>query len=66
MVQAAVVLSKDGAGFYGGINDFLEYRGPELILEGPYETGKTYAPLTKLHLSLAGKTNCKSMLGRTT
>lgn len=35
--------------FYGGAAAFWRYRGPEAILSGPFDTGKTFAGLYKLH-----------------
>ena len=35
---------------YGGAYEFLRYHGPEAIISGPAETGKTLAALWKLHL----------------
>ena len=36
--------------FYGGAREFAKYHGPEALLHGPAETGKTYSALWKLHL----------------
>lgn len=36
--------------FYGGAREFVRYHGPEAILHGPAETGKTISILWKLHL----------------
>jgi len=38
-------------GFYGANSDFLQYRGPEAIIHGPAETGKSFSALWKLHLA---------------
>ena len=35
---------------YGAASEFLHYRGPEAIISGPAETGKTLGALWKLHL----------------
>ena len=35
---------------YGGARDFIAYRGPESILHGPAETGKTFTSLWGLHI----------------
>jgi hypothetical protein len=35
---------------YGGARDFVNYRGPEALLHGPAETGKTFTTLWKLNL----------------
>ena len=36
--------------FYGGAREFARYHGPEALLHGPAETGKTYSALWKVHL----------------
>lgn len=36
--------------FYGGAREFARYHGPEALLHGPAETGKTISALWKLHL----------------
>jgi hypothetical protein len=36
--------------FYGGARDFVRYHGPEALIHGPAETGKTISALWKLHL----------------
>jgi len=36
--------------FYGGARDFAAYHGPEAIVHGPAETGKSLSALWKLHL----------------
>ncbi len=35
---------------YGGVRDFIGHKGPEAIISGPAETGKTLGALWKLHL----------------
>jgi phage terminase large subunit len=35
---------------YGGAREFANYRGPEALLHGPAETGKTLASVWKLHI----------------
>jgi phage terminase large subunit len=35
--------------FYGGAREFVRYHGPEAIIHGPAETGKTISALWKLH-----------------
>lgn len=64
---AAVILSnKDAAKFYGGIKHLWAYKGPEVILEGPYETGKTFATLSKLHALLTKYPGCNALMVRKT
>ena len=36
--------------FYGGAREFATYHGPEALLHGPAETGKTISALNKLHI----------------
>lgn len=36
--------------FYGGVREFARYKGPEAIVSGPAETGKTLGALWKLHI----------------
>jgi phage terminase large subunit len=35
---------------FGGVKSFVNYRGPEAIIHGPAETGKTIGALYKLHI----------------
>lgn len=35
---------------FGGAREFVNYRGPEAIIHGPAETGKTISSLYKLHI----------------
>ena len=44
--------SPTGIRFYGGARRAWAYQGPEFILSGPYETGKTIAALHKLNALL--------------
>jgi len=41
-------VSKVGAEFRGGAKELWNYRGPEVILAGPADTGKTFGALHKL------------------
>jgi phage terminase large subunit len=51
---------------YGAVKDFWRYRGPECILEGPYETGKTRACLEKLNALLGKYKNARALMVRGT
>ncbi len=71
MTTQAVILQAtpdSTAGFecYGGARALWAYRGSEVILSGPYETGKTIAALHKLHTLLAKYPNCYSLMVRRT
>ncbi len=66
MAQSAVILSKNAPKFYGGNKEIWAYQGPEVILDGPYETGKTFAALSKLHALLSKYPNCNALMARKT
>lgn len=51
---------------YGQNRDFWRYHGPEAILSGPYETGKTMTVLNKLHLLLAKYPGAQGLMVRKT
>jgi phage terminase large subunit len=51
---------------YGGADKFWKYKGQEVILSGPYETGKTYAALLKLHAVLVKYPNARAFITRQT
>lgn len=55
-----------GLQFYGGAREFWRYKGQEVILDGPYETGKTMATLTKLHALLCKYPNTRALMLRKT
>ena len=58
--------SQHGLIFYGGAREFWRYQGQEVILSGPYETGKTMATLTKLHALLCKYPGCQALMVRKT
>jgi PBSX family phage terminase large subunit len=70
MTTAVIVQAPDSSpvGFkcYGAAREFWRYRGPEAILSGPYETGKTMAALTKLHLLLCKYAGSRGLMVRKT
>lgn len=51
---------------YGGAAKFWAYKGREVILHGPYETGKTFATLTKLHALLCKYPKSQALMVRQT
>lgn len=51
---------------YGGAAEFWKYHGREIILHGPYETGKTFAVLTKLHALLCKYPKARGLMTRET
>lgn len=48
-----IAVTQDAPKFYGAAIDFWQYKGQEVILAGPFETGKTFAALYKLHALLS-------------
>ncbi len=51
---------------YGGAKAAWTYKGHELVLSGPYETGKTYAALLKLHALLIKYPKSRAFITRQT
>jgi phage terminase large subunit len=70
LMSVVIVQASPGssAGFecYGANREFWRYRGPEAILSGPYETGKTLTALFKLHLLLAKYPGAQALMVRKT
>ena len=62
----AILVSAQGLRFYGAAREFWRDKGHELLLEGPYETGKTLVALTKLHALLCKYPNCRALMTRMT
>jgi len=58
--------SNVGLEFYGGARQFWAYKGPEVILSGPYETGKTLGVLAKFHAVLCKYANSRALMTRST
>lgn len=58
--------SKIGYVGYGAARQLWGYRGPEVILEGPYQTGKTIAALQKLNALLAKYPRSRALMVRRT
>lgn len=56
----------DAPKLYGGANAFWKYKGQEAILSGPYETGKTYAAILKLHALLVKYPKSRAFITRQT
>lgn len=51
---------------FGGAREFVNYRGPEAIIHGPAETGKTIAALYKLHIAASTYDNASIVICRKT
>lgn len=61
-----IAVSEDAPEFRGGTLQMLESKAHEVILTGPYETGKTYATLYKLHLLLCIFPRSRALMTRKT
>lgn len=51
---------------FGGVREFVNYRGPEAIVHGPAETGKTIGALYKLHIAASTYQNASIVICRKT
>ena len=58
--------SKLGYIGYGAARELWRYKGPEVLLEGPYQTGKTIACLQKLNALLAKYPRSRALMVRRT
>lgn len=65
IVQASPA-SAVGFQCFGAAREFWRYQGPEVILSGPYETGKTMSTLNKFHLLLCKYPNARGLMVRKT
>ena len=65
-MKFAIVQSPNGFQCYGAAREFWAYKGPEVVLSGPYETGKTIAALFKLHTLLAKYPGAQGLMVRKT
>jgi len=51
---------------FGGVREFVNYRGPEAIIHGPAETGKTIGALYKLHIAATTYPRASIVIARKT
>lgn len=58
--------SEIGFQAYGAAREFWRYQGPEVILDGPYQTGKTITCLQKLNVLLAKYPGSRALIVRRT
>lgn len=58
--------SRIGYQAFGAVRDFWRYQGPEVILEGPYQTGKTIGALQKLNALCAKYPKARALMLRKT
>ena len=56
----------EGIKFYGGAREAWRYKGHEYVLDGPYETGKTFANLYRLNALLLKYPKARAVITRNT
>ncbi len=64
-----IIQAEPGAGDYtpyGAAREFVNYRGPEAVISGPAETGKTLAALWKLHCCASKYAGASIVIARKT
>lgn len=66
MTTAVIAVSEKGFTAYGQARDFFYSREPEIILEGPYDTGKTITALHRLNLLLGKYDGARGLMVRKT
>ncbi len=66
MTYAVIRDTSKGVRYYGPAREFWAYKGPEAMLTGPYETGKTFVALGKLHALLCKYSNARALMVRAT
>lgn len=66
MGNPVILETPDAPRFYNNVAVMMESKAHEVILTGPYETGKTFATLTKLHLLLCLFPKSRGLLLRRT
>ena len=66
--MTAYVIQQTRNGFtpYGGAAEFMYSREPEVIIGGPYDTGKTITALHRLHLLLCKYAGARALMVRKT
>ena len=65
-MKYANVESTDAPGFRGGLQALWESKHHEVIVSGPYDTGKTFAALSKLHALLCVHPKSNALMVRQT
>ena len=66
MAKHSIVATTDAPTFRNQVLTFWESKDHEIILSGPYETGKTYATLSKLHVMLCLFPKSRALMVRKT
>lgn len=66
MTHAVIQDVTNGIKLYGAAREFWAYKGLEVMLSGPFETGKTVAALMKLHALMCRYPNARALMTRDT
>lgn len=66
MTHAIIQDATNGVKLYGPARDFWAYKGLEVILSGPYESGKTIAAIMKLHALMCKYPKARGLMTRDT
>ena len=66
MTYAVIQDVEAGIRYYGPAREFWAYKGAEAMLTGPYETGKTFVALGKLHALLCKYPDVRALMVRAT
>jgi phage terminase large subunit len=66
MTFAVIQDTQNGVKFYGPAREFWACKELEVMLSGPYETGKTFAALSKLHALMCKYPNSRGLMTRDT
>jgi phage terminase large subunit len=64
--KAVIHITKEGFTPYGGASTLFYSRAPEVILSGPYDTGKTITALQKMNWLMANHVNARGLMVRKT
>lgn len=64
--SAVTSLVRSNLAFYGAARDLQTYDGPEVIISGPYETGKTIGAIHRLHSDMARYPGARGLMVRKT
>ncbi|MCP5018899.1 MAG: terminase [Ketobacter sp.] len=65
-MTAVIAISKTGFTCYGGNRQAFYDTSPEVVLSGPYDTGKTLAALQKLNIIMGMFPNARALMVRKT
>lgn len=66
MTTAVIARSKQGFAPYGAAREFFYCKAPEVIISGPYDTGKTITALQRMNLLMAKYPGARGLMVRKT